>query len=540
MNFFKRATISVLRRLGKTVILFLLVFILASTIIGAISVRSAINNTDANLRRSMQPIVTIHLDTWGLNEYVMEWYENNDFNWNTFNPETININDPSTFPPQPPVQFLTASDVRVIGALDYVDNFGYTIVDTLFSFDLDPYGDPLEWGFSEGEARWLNVRGTSEAKLMQIEQGALDLVQGSQFSQNDLVPGQERSVAIISEPFARENNLTIGSIFSLYNFITYPDEHGDTSIWGHTEDSDDIYARIGLEFEIVGLYDIPIDPEARLDFWGTDDSIMGAINTIYIPNWAIEDIATRTRDAELSVWDSVDMEMPFGIWLDLQEEQIQTGDLTSLFVLEDPTEMNDFKAVATELLPPHYYFVDLSNTFKPISSSMEMMRDIADWVLYSSIGATLLILGLLIILFLHDRRHEMGVYLALGEKKGKIISQVLTEVVVTSFVAMTFAIFVGNLTSRVISQNMLEAELIARYEQSLGDEHSFWWTEFERFGVSVFSQTMTPEEMMEIFEIPFDVETIILFYLIGLGVVILSTMGAVIYVVRLNPKKVLM
>jgi len=538
MNFLKRAITSIVRRLGKTIILFLLVFILASVIVGAVSVRGAINNTDANLRRNMQPIVTIHLDSLSLHEYVIEWQTNSDFDWNNFNPETIDISDPSTFPPSPQIQFLTASDVRAIGSLDYVVNLGYSIVDTLFSFDLDPYGDALYWGFGDEEVRWLNVRGTSEANLMQIEQGALDLVQGSQFSQDDLVAGQERSVAIISEPFARVNNLTIGSIFSMYNFITYPDEYGNTLNWGITED-DGIYAQVGMEFEVVGLYDILIDSEARLGFWGTD-SIMGEINTIYIPNWTIEDIATRTLNAERSVWDAVDMEIPFSTWLDLQAEQVQTGTLTSLFVLNDPTETESFKATAAELLPPHHYFVDLSNTFEPIASSMEMMGDIADWVLYSSIGATLLILGLLIILFLHDRRYEMGVYLALGEKKGKIIIQVLTEVVVTSFVAITFAIFVGSLTSRVISQNMLETELIARYEQSMGEEHSFWWTEFERFGVTVFSQTMTPEEMAETFEIPFGVETIILFYVIGLGVVILSTMGAITYIVRLNPKKVLM
>lgn len=263
---------------------------------------------------------------------------------------------------------------------------------------------------------------------MQIEQGTLDLVQGNQFSENDLVPGQERSVAIISEPFVRANNLTIGSTFSMYHFVTYPDEYGNTSDWGLTTDSD-IYAQVGMTFEVVGLYDIIIDPEARPHFWGSD-SIIGEINTIYIPNWAIEDIAIRTRDAERSVWDAVDMEIPFWIWLNLQEEQVQAGSLTSLFVLEDPIEIDNFKANATKLLPPHYFFVDLAHTFEPIASSMEMMRNIADWILYLSIGAAMLVLSLLIILFLHDRRFEIGVYLALGEKKGKVISQILTEVTI--------------------------------------------------------------------------------------------------------------
>jgi len=65
MNFFKRAMISILRRPVKTLILLLLVLILGTVITGAISVEGAINNTDANLRRQMRPIVSIDLDWRG-------------------------------------------------------------------------------------------------------------------------------------------------------------------------------------------------------------------------------------------------------------------------------------------------------------------------------------------------------------------------------------------------------------------------------------------------------------------------------------------
>lgn len=138
MNFFKRALTSLIKQVGKTVILFLLVFILATAIVGAISVRDAINNTDTNLRHNMRPIVTIHHDFISFNEYLMEWQENVGFNWNRFDPDSIDINDPSTFPPRPSVQNLTTSDIRAIGALEGVKDFAYTIVETLFSFDLHP------------------------------------------------------------------------------------------------------------------------------------------------------------------------------------------------------------------------------------------------------------------------------------------------------------------------------------------------------------------------------------------------------------------
>ena len=116
MNFFKRATTSILRRPGKTIILLLLVFILGTVIAGAISVEGAISNTDANLRRQMPPIVSIGEDDEAFQESPA-W---DDFDWDLYDWE-----DPSTFPPQMPA--LTPEDVRAIGSLDYVDFYDYMI-----------------------------------------------------------------------------------------------------------------------------------------------------------------------------------------------------------------------------------------------------------------------------------------------------------------------------------------------------------------------------------------------------------------------------
>jgi len=104
MNFFKRATTSIIRRPGKTVILLLLVFILGSVIAGAISVEGAISNTDANLRRNMQPIVSIDFDWMAFD---------NSIDWATVDHE---VEDPWNAR-----EFLTAAHVREIGALSYVD-----------------------------------------------------------------------------------------------------------------------------------------------------------------------------------------------------------------------------------------------------------------------------------------------------------------------------------------------------------------------------------------------------------------------------------
>ena len=522
MNFFKRATTSILRRPGKTIILLLLVFILGSVIAGAISVEGAISNTDANLRSRMQPIVSIGFDheAWNL---TIDW-------------EALEEGDMDPWLQQPR---LTPTHVREIGALPYVAFYDYMITAGLRSFELERYEGGESWR-QEGMPEWFSLRGTSNTEIVKIEEGIIDLVNGRQFEAHELTPGGERAPAIISEAFANQNNLSIGSVFELYEVILFPTDPDDDQgwFWGpEMYEEDNIYARVGMEFEVVGLYDILLDPEMTQndqEYWSRRNNL----NNIYVPNWALEDVQRRSVAAQLSVWDAVDYDAPDWVTDVIGNEEAHQTRILPLFILEDPAHMDEFRAAAEDLLPEYHIFEDLSSAFDDIASSMATLQSIADWILYVSIGATLLILSLLITLFLRDRRYEMGVYLALGEKKGRIISQILMEVVVTSVIGITLAVFAGNLISGMISQNMLSNELRAQVEQ---DDNMHWggdWTVFDEIGIP--TNDMSVDEMMEAFEVSLSIETIGLFYAVGLGAVILSTMMPVVYVVTLNPKKVLM
>ena len=271
MNLFKRATTSILRRLSKTIILLLLVFILGTVIAGAISARSAINNIDANLRRRMPPIVSIVFDD-------MAWSESIDW-------DEIDSEDDLTTGSWITLESLTLAHIHDVGALPYVAFYDYIISSTLRSFELqhytgamsdyedemDYYEDAMydyeyatEWDFHEGEfPEYFNLRGTSRTELVKIEEGMINLVEGRQFESDELISGAETSVAIISEAFANENNLSLGSTFELYEFIHFPlTPEEEDYVWDWNPEmyaDENIYVRVDMEFMVIGLYDIPVD-----------------------------------------------------------------------------------------------------------------------------------------------------------------------------------------------------------------------------------------------------------------------------------------
>jgi len=51
---------------------------------------------------------------------------------------------------------------------------------------------------------------------------------------------------------------------------------------------------------------------------------------------------------------------------------------------------------------------------------------------------------------------------------------------------------------------------------------------------------MSHEEMLEAYEISMDVETVLLFYTIGLGIILIAVIVPITRIVKLSPKKVLL
>ncbi|WZU02242.1 FtsX-like permease family protein [Erysipelothrix sp. D19-032] len=72
------------------------------------------------------------------------------------------------------------------------------------------------------------------------------------------------------------------------------------------------------------------------------------------------------------------------------------------------------------------------------------------------VSATILILSLVIVLFLRDRKHELGVYLSLGDRRGRVVGQIVMEVMMVAFVGLTLSLVTGNYLAKGLSSNLMK------------------------------------------------------------------------------------
>lgn len=513
MKIFKRAKTSIMRNLGKSVILLFLVFTLGTIIAGALAVEGAVTTTEENLRRNMPAVVSIGIDEQQVIDY---YFANGEF------PEIT--------------AGLTAELIRTIGALPYIREFNYSMESFLMSFEIDNYlptlGNvpPMGNQFPHFPS-FFDVAGLSGTNLIPLNEGVIELVGGGMLTEAQIATPDGSGVVpvLVSDDFARTNHLSVGSIFALSDKIPQGEDSGlaDSEIWL----VEHLFAYEIYEFEIVGLFDL-VDKEAiESGDFETYQLHRSMLNQIYVPNWFVEQSGQSRASArqERAGEEQVDFEPT----------------ITSIFILEDPREIEDFRRTVEPMLPDFVAIDDLTNTFEAISSSMGTLLEIADWVLWIAIGATFLILSLLLTLFLRDRRYEMGIYLALGEKKGKVIAQILLEIIAVSVVGITIAVFAGTVISSNLSQMMLRNALTVENNPS----HSGGGSSGMVFMVSGSTSidaigfgggALSPDEMIEAFDLSLTGQTIFIFYIIALVAVVVSTLIPIVYLIKLSPKKILM
>ena len=120
--------------------------------------------------------------------------------------------------------------------------------------------------------------------------------------------------------------------------------------------------------------------------------------------------------------------------------------------------------------PIHYYRILSCGSFPQIHTTdcrrnESSGNDFRYIVIVASI-ATVFIISLVVLLFLRDRKQELGIYLSLGEGRGKAIGQIVIEVVLASLVALICPLVTGNLLGSAVSQTLMQSDWMTNLSQT--------------------------------------------------------------------------
>lgn len=180
------------------------------------------------------------------------------------------------------------------------------------------------------------------------------------------------------------------------------------------------------------------------------------------------------------------------------------------------------------------YSIQSSTTeFDRISTSVLFFGEMTS-MLKIGIVAILIILGLVLYIFVKERKHEIGIYLACGEYKYKILFQFVLEVLLVSILALNCSIFIGNAFANSYSREMIQNQL-----ESMAIQYEEYYNSNTEFNPVTYNAGAEKFLISKI-EIKLDLKTILSIYCIMTVVLILSSLLPLKMILKIDARKVMM
>ncbi|MBI9014898.1 MAG: ABC transporter permease [Clostridiales bacterium] len=202
------------------------------------------------------------------------------------------------------------------------------------------------------------------------------------------------------------------------------------------------------------------------------------------------------------------------------------------FQLKDPLEVDEFIKDQGVNLPSEYTVLDAAtseyNTLTKPLDLMSMIASILIWVIFIA-GAAIIIS--LITIFVRDRKFEVGLLLASGEARYKIIAQFVLEIIIVAIIAFGCSVLLSHQSSQLVSEWIVDNQLIEK--EDAGDE-MFFFDDMNNVNGDVKMENVAKD-----FSVAITFDVMINLFIISIGIVIIASLIPLAIILSYNPRQAL-
>lgn len=378
MNFLKRGLQSLWAKKGKTVLLIAVFSAILVFVLAGLTIRSAADVATDNAKKSVGATVTLSTNR----ESMMKKAESSSTG------DTEGRPDPSSFSMTP----VNLSDAKKIAALAGVKSYSYEVstsadksagIEPISSSDSETDttseeqnaqgtpsnggGMPMKGGMSQGDFQITGV--SSSSAYSSFSAGTAKITSGAALTTAD----EGSNNVLIETTLASANDLKVGDTFKIKD----------------SEDKD-------VEVTVKGIY----ETSESGDSMGMRFNFMNPANTIF---------SSYTLANTLKGSDSA-----------------ATID-SAVYELEDPKEMDSFVAKAKKLIDTETFSLQTNDQmYQQMLAPLNNVSSFAKNIILLVAAAGVIILTLIVMLTIRERRYEIGVLLSMGESRVKVVLQFFT------------------------------------------------------------------------------------------------------------------
>lgn len=499
MNFFKRAWLSMKARKGRSVLQLIIFTVVCVLILSGFTIQSAADKASELAREQLGGTVTLTVDQEKQMKAMQEEAESSS-NTEESRPK---------FESNP----IAVSDANDLAKLTHVASYNYYSSTQALASGFDPIessGDTSSSTSSSDESSATNQgpgsEGDSNAPQMMdadlsisglldsatstdFEAGTSELTSGVAITADDT----NKNVAMVEETLAEQNDWKVGDSFTV------------TSSDGETK----------VKLKIVGIYKTS---DSGSDM-AQNFSFLNPYNKVYVPYT----VANTIKGADYK--NTVD---------------------SAVYTMDDAANISAFEKEAKNVASIDWdtFKLDANDTlYQQMIGPINSVASFSKNVVYIVSIAGALILGLLVMMQVRDRKYEMGVLLAIGEKRSKLIAQFFVEILIVALVSFGLAAASSHYVAQLAGNQLLEQQNSATTETTNTSENRGPGGGGGQGGPGGFSQsvsnlTQNTEQIKEL-DIQVTLEDMLKMGGIGIGIAFISVLLPAAFVLRMNPKTIL-
>lgn len=396
MNFFKRAWLNVWAKKGRTVLLILVSSAILMFVLAGLLIRSAAVKATNQAKADVGATVTLSANRQAAFKKM----------------QNSRGSTSKTSRPKMTLTPVKLSDATKIAKLQYVKNYNVTSSTTVNAKSYDVVSTTTGMGSGNGGPGGLKTSGRSgDTQINGVT--ATSLATDFSDNQSKIIKGRGITTAdrqtnhvVIEKNLASQNNLTVGDT------LTVKETAGD---------------KAKVKLKVVGIYKASSTSSQSAGPMSTDPA-----NTMYT-SYTLANTLKGSKYAGTA--DSV------------------------TYNISNPARVSSVKTAGKQLINTSKYALSTDDaSYQTVKASMNNVKSFANKIVWLVAIAGTIILALIVILMIRERRFEIGVLLSLGEARWKIIAQFFTEMLMVIVVAVALAgaggKFVGNqLGAQLVSQS---------------------------------------------------------------------------------------
>ena len=486
MKWSKRMWLSIIRRPIKSLLIFLVVFIMSSLLAGALSIVQTSGQIKENLKASISPQISI--------SYEKEYKYNKKKYVRSTNVEEmkeyISILDNMK------------KDENVLSSQEH------------YTLDIFAQLDDLGWDNDNKDEFAIELLSTNVIEPSYFIKGEHKLLsmQDNKFLTKEQLESNEIYLIVDHK---------VGSIREMFNPL--PVSTGLNEIGNEvtlTIKSSSTY------FDETINEDIPYEYKFKAKVAGVlfNKAKQPSENVAYISPYALMKVVDDANDYFNKI----------GVNKVAYELHSSTLTADSIEKIEEFSERN--KDLINQLKDGFVYETS-SEVYKKNVGPVENLDAIASIILVTAIVATFIVLGLIVVLSISERRKEIGIYSSVGESKKNIIYQILCEILLISTLAIGCSSVSGLFLGNKLSDYMLDVQRYVQREQQLGAlaKVPVLYKPVDD-GISLQNR----DDVIDNYEVKPNLEYFVTIVIVSQASVLISCVIPIVYLSSLKPKEIML